>query len=368
MIAQVFPIGFQRYVTLPVLGSVMDSYSAWLHDQRYTRRSSMYELRMAAHVCRFLKKQGRRQVEDVGEKDLQACHLLFRRKFPKEAGSVRVLGRFLLEHGYVQPVTAPEPSRTDLHLNNFMADLLDARGLVRSTIRRQGQFAAEFLDWLKFEEEPDRLTSLSSGDIEGFIRHLGKRMGRVSLQKAIATIRNFLRFLATAGVVTPGLASQIDSPRVYRQEQLPRALPWTTVQAFLRSIDRKSAIGKRDYAVFSIMATYGLRAGDVAALTLDDIQWRAGRIRICQSKTGEPLELPLTDDVSSAIYDYLKRVPRYGKYRQVFLRLTRDRHPNGIGCGSARRFEADPGTGSGSDISRRRDRCRWSLSVRPHGL
>ena len=128
MIAQVFPIGFQRYVTLPVLGSVMDSYSAWLHDQRYTRRSSMYELRMAAHVCRFLKKQGRRQVEDVGEKDLQACHLLFRRKFPKEAGSVRVLGRFLLEHGYVQPVTAPEPSRTDLHLNNFMAALLDARG------------------------------------------------------------------------------------------------------------------------------------------------------------------------------------------------------------------------------------------------
>ena len=321
MIDQLFPIGFQRYVTLPVLGSVMDSYSAWLHDQRYTRRSSMYELRMAAHVCRFLKKQGRRQVEDVGEKDLQACHLLFRRKFPKEAGSVRVLGRFLLEHGYVQPVTAPEPSRTDLHLNNFMAALLDARGLVRSTIRRQGQFAAEFLDWLKFEEEPDRLTSLSSGDIEGFIRHLGKRMGRVSLQKAIATIRNFLRFLATAGVVTPGLASQIDSPRVYRQEQLPRALPWTTVQAFLRSIDRKSAIGKRDYAVFSIMATYGLRAGDVAALTLDDIQWRAGRIRICQSKTGEPLELPLTDDVSSAIYDYLKRVPRYGKYRQVFLRL-----------------------------------------------
>ena len=73
--------------------------------------------------------------------------------------------------------------------------------------------------------------------------------------------------------------------------------------------------------MFSLMATYGLRACDVVALTLDDIQWRAGRIRICQSKTGNPLELPLTHEVSSAIYDYLKRVPRYGTYRQILLRL-----------------------------------------------
>ena len=100
-------------------------------------------------------------------------------------------------------------------------------------------------------------------DIEGFIRHLRKRMGRVGLQKPIATIRHLLRFLADRGVVAHGLDSQIDSPRVYRQEQLPRALPWTTVQAFLDAIDRDTAMGKRDYAMFSLMATYGLRASDV---------------------------------------------------------------------------------------------------------
>ncbi len=75
------------------------------------------------------------------------------------------------------------------------------------------------------------------------------------------------------------------------------------------------------------MATYGLRACDIVALTLDDIKWRAGRIRICQTKTGNPLELPLMHEVSSVLYDYLKRVPRYGKYRQVFLRL---KAPGGI--------------------------------------
>jgi integrase len=147
------------------------------------------------------------------------------------------------------------------------------------------------------------------------------------MQKPVATLRNFLRFLAAGGVVTPGLESQIDTPRVYRQEQLPRALPWPTVQAFLQSINRDSAKGKRDYAIFTLMATYGLRACDIVALTLDDIHWRDGRIRICQSKTGQPLELPLTDQVGSAILDYLREVPRTGAYRQVFLRL---RAPGGV--------------------------------------
>jgi integrase/recombinase XerD len=83
----------------------------------------------------------------------------------------------------------------------------------------------------------------------------------------------------------------------------------------------------RDYAMFSLMTTYGMRACDVVALTLDDLQWRARQIHIRQSKTGKSLELPLTDEVGVAIQSYLKNVPRYGTYRQVFLRL---RAPGGI--------------------------------------
>ena len=79
--------------------------------------------------------------------------------------------------------------------------------------------------------------------------------------------------------------------------------------------------------MFSLMTTYGLRACDVVALTLDDIHWRRGPICVRQSKTGKPLELPLTDDVSLAIQDYLKQVPRGKACRQVFLR---QRAPQGI--------------------------------------
>jgi integrase/recombinase XerD len=321
MIIQIFPQGSHRYLSLPVLGPLMDRYAGWLQEQRYTWRSTRYEMRMAAHAAVYLKRRAVRRVEDVSEQHLAACHLLFRRKFPDEAGSVHVLARFLDERGCLKKSAAPPPGPVDTLAGAFMAHLREVRGYAPSTVQRQGLVVAEFLTWLRFKGVPDELASLRAIDIEGFLRHLGRRMGRVGLQKPIATLRGFLRFLATGGVAPAGLDGMIDTPRVYRQEQLPRSLPWSTVASFLGSIDRDSAIGKRDYAMFSLIATYGLRACDVVALTLDDILWRGERLRIRQSKTGHALELPLTNAVGSAIHDYLAKVPRYGSYRQLFLRL-----------------------------------------------
>lgn len=321
MITQIFPQGSQRFLSLPVLGPFMDCYAAWLHEQRYTWRSTRYELRMAARVAGYLKRRAVRQIEGLGEQHLDACHRWFRLKFPEEAGGVLALARFLRESGHLKSRPLPPPGRAQIPVNAFMVHLREVRGCTPSTIRRQGQIAAEFLTWLRFADVPDRLSSLTTNDLEGFIRHLSKRMGRVGLQKPIATLRNLLRFLAADGSVPVGLDTTIERPRVYRQEQLPRSLPWSTVQALLGSINRDLAIGKRDYAMFSLMTTYGMRACDVVALTLDDIKWRAGHIVIRQSKTGNPLELPLTDEVGSAIQDYLRKVPRYGLHRQVFLRL-----------------------------------------------
>ena len=327
MIAQAFPKDFQRYLAVPLLGPMMDRYAAWLFEQRYTQRSTRYELRMAARAAEFLKDRGLRRVDDASEHDLQACYQWFRHKFPKEEGGVRTLSRFLMEQSLLRPSPVPAPSRKEVLLKGFMAHLRDDRGFVPSTVKRQAVIVSEFLDCLKFEETHERLTSLKITDIEDFIRHMGKPMGRVALQKVTSTLRNFLRFLAARGLAPFGLENQIDTPRVYRQEKLPRALPWETVLAFLRSIDRSSAMGKRDYAMFSLIATYGLRACDIVALKLDGIKWRQGRIAISQTKTGRPLELPLTDEVGSAIYDYLAGVPRYGNYREVFLRI---RAPGGM--------------------------------------
>lgn len=322
MITEFFPQGSQRYQSLPVLGPLMDCYAGWLRERQYTWRSTRYQLRMAARIAYYLKRRGIRRIDELSQKHMDLCHRWFRQKFPGECGGVVALVRFLRETRHVEmSPSQPVPSPGDVHVKAFMLHLGEVRGFVPSTIRRQGQIASEFLTWLRFSDAPSRLSSLTIGDLEGFIRHLSKRMGRVGLQKPVASMRNFLRFLATNGAVPVGLDGMIERPRVYRQEQLPRSLPWSTVEAFLHSINRDSPIGKRDYAIFSLMTTYGLRACDVVALTLDEIHWRDGEIHIRQSKTGKPLELPLTDEVGLAIQDYLKNVSRYGTHREVFLRF-----------------------------------------------
>jgi integrase/recombinase XerD len=321
MIAHFFPKGFSQYQQLPILGRLADAFAGQLHRQGYSWSAGRQQLQMAGHICRYLACRWKQGVNELCEEDVRAGCVWFRRKFPNNGSDVRVLVRFLREHGLVKPARVVVPTGVYVQLNCFGAHLRDAHGYAPSTIQRRVQIATEFVQWLKLDKAPHRLASLSISDVERFIRHLGKRMGRVGLQKPIAALRHFLQFLATDGTVPKGLDSQIDTPRVYRQEKLPRALPRPTVEAFLHSIDRDHAMGKRDYAMFALMTTYGLRACDIVSLTLDDIQWRIRRIRILQSKTAKLLELPLTDEVSSAIYDYLKHAPRSGAFRQLFLRV-----------------------------------------------
>jgi integrase len=152
--------------------------------------------------------------------------------------------------------------------------------------------AAALLTDIDYELTPEHLRSLTPQDIEGFIRRAGARLKRSSLQSMVAHVRTFLRFVASSGEAPTGLDRQIDTPRVYREEKLPKSLPWETVQALLQAIDRTTPSGIRDYAIFLLIATYGLRGCDVVALTLDDVSWRARRIRIQQRKTGRLLWLP----------------------------------------------------------------------------
>jgi integrase len=93
------------------------------------------------------------------------------------------------------------------------------------------------------------------------------------------------------------------------------------VQALLRAVDRTTSKGLRDYAMLLLVATYGLRAGEVAALRLDDIAWRAREIRMPRPKVGTSISLPLTDEVASALLDYLRDGRPASVERAVFLRV-----------------------------------------------
>jgi site-specific recombinase XerD len=322
MLQSLLPRAHLKFRTLPLLGSVADGFDEWLAASAYTPRSRKFSIRFLPHADADLRKRGVRKVTELSRSILYDSWRHLIKAFPNEAGTVRTLARYLNASGTIttgaieeEPTVSPATLLSD----EYVVFLNNVRGCSASTISHHRWVSRCFLDHLESSSVP--LGSVQPCDIEAYITQAGSRMCRASLQHEIAAVRGLLRFLATDGRVRTGLDRQIDTPRLYRLEQLPRALPWDTVTALLKSIDRKSAMGLRDYAMFLLIATYGLRASEVVAISLDDIRWRQGRLRIHQRKTSSPLELPLTNEVSAALVKHLQRSPPAVPHRRVFLRM-----------------------------------------------
>lgn len=157
--------------------------------------------------------------------------------------------------------------------------LRELRGFATSTAAQHDSTLRDFLGRAAL---PDRaLRTLSATDIENYIRLKGREVTRQTLQHVIAHLRAFLRYCEDRGDITPGLHC-IDTPRTYRAELPPRALDWKLVPKLVNSVDRHSRAGWRDHAVLHLMAYYGLRASDVAALTLSSINWESRTLHVQQ--------------------------------------------------------------------------------------
>lgn len=326
MLQSLLPKAHHKFEALPLLGPVIDGFDDWLAANGYTRDSRGYLIRMLKHVDADLRRRHAKEVGSLTHLILHDCWRTLIKTYPSFAGTVRTLERYLAATNLIasaRPETAS--STASILLEEYANYLHEVRGLASDTIARRRHTAQWFLRHLN--EERITLKTIHRSHLESYITRTGKRLCRRSLQHEVSALRVFLRFLALDGRVPAGLDSQIDTPRLYRLEQLPRALPWETVSALLRSIDRTSAMGLRDYAMFLLIATYGLRISEVVAITVDDIHWRQSRLRIHQSKTSSPLELPLTNEVSTALVKHLKRTPPPPPYRRIFLRM---RAPIGI--------------------------------------
>ena len=236
----------------------------------------------------------------------------------------RSLAHYLTERG---ELACARPTPTAQLVDTYRAYLKRVRGLAPATVNRCATIAADLLHSLHYDQHPQRLGTLDVAQIDAFLTKAGQRLGRASMQKVSAVLRSFLRFLAAEGTIPPGLEEHIESPRQYRGERLPRALPWEDVLRLLRSVDRATAKGRRDYAMLLLIATYGLRVGEVARLELEDIAWRDRHICIPRPKVGTSLLLPLTDEVASALLAYLRHDRPESIHRRVFLRVREPQGP-----------------------------------------
>ena len=249
MLHSLFPRAHRRFLSLPLLGPLADGFDDWLTVNGYAPVSRKNSICVLPHVDAALRHRQVKEVANITHAVLHDCWTAILKIHPFTTRTVRTLERYLAANGLItdgEPLT--EPSRTSMLIDEYANYLREVRGFAASTVSHHRDTTQCFLQHL--DKEKIALKKIRGPHIESYITKVGKRLSRPSLQHDIGAVRGFLRFLAIDGRVPAGLANQIDTPRLYQLEKLPRSLPWETVRTLLRSIDRTSAMGLRDYAIF----------------------------------------------------------------------------------------------------------------------
>jgi integrase/recombinase XerD len=217
-------------------------------------------------------------------------------------------------------VVVPADGPVDVLVERFRAYLLGERGLAAGTVRYYLRFARLFLEANSAaagEVDPARLTA---GDVGRFVREQAAARKVGSTKNMVMALRSLFRFWHVEGVTAEDLAGAV--PGVAPQSRsLPRALPAGTVGRLLAGCDRRTAVGRRNFAVLIVLARLGLRAGEVAAIELEDIDWRRGELLV-RGKGGRREILPVPVDVGEAVAGYLQRGRPRVACRRLFLRVN----------------------------------------------
>jgi site-specific recombinase XerD len=296
------------------LGGAIERYVAWLTDQHYAARNVSFRVPVLVRFGEFARASGADKVDDL------PAHMepfiedwLSRRKqgYSESQRSVaarelrnpirQLLKLILPNHGKV--AGAPDPFVDAAP--GFFDFLFRERGLRETTLVQYRHYLQRFQDYLRRLDQP-LLPDLPPMVISALITESGETLDKRSVQSLCSILKVFFRYLYNVGLMTRDLAKAIESPRHYRLANLPRSITWAQVQQMLQKVDRRSVVGKRDYAILLLLVTYGLRAREIGVLTLDDIDWKHDRLNVRARKAGHSTGYPLAPIVGEAILDYLK--------------------------------------------------------------
>lgn len=220
-----------------------------------------------------------------------------------------------------QPFTAAIPG--------FFDYLVDERGLRPASLRHYRHHLDGFEAYLD-RIGMDRLSELSPTVLSAFmVERSAVGLAKSTVRDTAGVLRVFLRYAHREGVVATDLSDAVGWPQLYRLSSIPRSISWEDVNRTLAGVDRRTEAGRRDYAILLLLVTYGLRGREVAALTLDDIDWKRERLAVPERKAGHSTAFPLSVVVGEAILDYLRRGRPQGPDRHIFFRAVAPRRPIG---------------------------------------
>ena len=225
----------------------------------------------------------------------------------------------------VAPMPAPASPQGPLEelLADYCRYLAVERGLSDHTVFDAYRPAARL--FLSGRENPDGLglDRLSAAEVSSFLARECPKRSMPGARDLACALRSLLRYLHLAGLTAVPLVWAVPSVADLRDRTLPRGLDPAAVRRLLASCDRRTLTGLRDFAILLLLSRLGLRAGEVAAITLDDLDWRGGLLLV-HGKGSREDALPLPVDVGEAIVAYLRRRPR-SDCRALFLRVTAPR-------------------------------------------
>jgi site-specific recombinase XerD len=304
------------------LATHIASFTQWVKDQGYSRYSVYRRVLLAACFSRWL---GQKSVglESISTKDstgylkkraqrVRLCH--------GDPVALKQLMVFLRSRGIVPPEKTLSPQLTpiDKCLQAYERYLREERALAGTTIINYVPFIRRFLED-RFSKGRITLSDLRAGDVVKFVQGQVKRLHLKRAKVLTTALRSFLQYARYCGDITLDLAAAVPIVANWSMPSIPRAIPVDQVRKLLASINRRTAMGRRDYAILLLLARLGLRASEVTFLELDDIDWRTGRVSV-RGKSSRQLELPLPADVGGAIVAYLQNGRSHSISRRVFLR------------------------------------------------
>lgn len=320
------------------LGEPIEQYVSWLHENGYAARNVSVRVPLLVKFGEFAQDHGATSFDQLPDfvdtftadwvrhhsqwcrSDADRHTVLNAARGPVE----QLLHLMFPDYPERNHPSLPEPF-TERALG-FFDYLRQERGLKETTISRYQHVLRRFERYLERIGLAE-LHELSAPLLSAFIAESSEQLGPRTLVDFASVLRVFLGFLYREQIIPTDLRRVVEAPQLHRLADVPRSISWAQVQAVLEAVDRRSPVGKRDYALILLMVTYGLRAREIAGLTLESIDWKRERLLVADRKAGHTSAYPLSSVVGEAIIDYLQFARPKMESRALFLQVTAPYRP-----------------------------------------
>ncbi|MEE8133541.1 MAG: site-specific integrase [Gemmatimonadales bacterium] len=302
------------------LAADINGFAAQLASQGYAHATAKDKLRLVSHVSRSLADQAL-SIDVLDEQWVETFLLGHEGQRAGKAATCRQLLSYLRACGHI-PAGPPDRSiegpREQIE-RAYERYLVFERGVTSATVSNYLPTVHTFLTE-RFGTVEVQLETLVAQDANRFVLRHAQRFSRTRVKLIVTVLRSFLRFLHQRGDIPVDLAGAVLPVMYWRLSGLPKSLAPEQVESMLGSCDQSTIAGRRDYAILLLLARLGLRAGEVVAMTLDDLDWDTGVVTVPgKGQRREPLPLP--HEVGEALAGYLRNGRPACTTRCLFVRL-----------------------------------------------